>query len=100
MQYKLEATKCFFYKTVYISTESKKIGLDRDLNPGPLAPKARIIPLDHQASLFNGKQSYLRSVLENQDSGYRPDFSCRINASCEVIRELAFQQVQMIKVPN
>ena len=26
---------------------SKKAGLNRDLNPGPLAPKARIIPLDH-----------------------------------------------------
>jgi hypothetical protein len=25
----------------------KKIGLSRDLNPGPLAPKARIMPLDH-----------------------------------------------------
>ena len=25
----------------------KKCGLSRDLNPGPLAPKARIIPLDH-----------------------------------------------------
>ena len=24
-------------------------GLDRELNPGPLAPEARIIPLDHQA---------------------------------------------------
>ena len=24
-----------------------KVGLNRDLNPGPLAPKARIIPLDH-----------------------------------------------------
>jgi hypothetical protein len=24
-----------------------KRGLNRDLNPGPLAPKARIIPLDH-----------------------------------------------------
>ena len=24
-----------------------KNGLNRDLNPGPLAPKARIIPLDH-----------------------------------------------------
>ena len=23
------------------------LGLVRDLNPGPLAPKARIIPLDH-----------------------------------------------------
>ena len=26
-----------------------KTGLNRDLNPGPLAPKARIIPLDHWA---------------------------------------------------
>ena len=30
----------------------EKIGLDRDLNPGPRAPKARIIPLDHQAALI------------------------------------------------
>jgi hypothetical protein len=29
---------------------SPKTGLSRDLNPGPLAPKARIIPLDHWAS--------------------------------------------------
>ena len=28
---------------------TKKIGLVRDLNPGPLAPKARIIPLDQRA---------------------------------------------------
>ena len=27
------------------------LGLVRDLNPGPLAPKARIIPLDQRASL-------------------------------------------------
>ena len=26
-----------------------KVGLVRDLNPGPLAPKARIIPLDQRA---------------------------------------------------
>ena len=32
-----------------IWSEGKKIGLDRDLNPGPRAPEARIIPLDHQA---------------------------------------------------
>ena len=29
-----------------------KSGLNRDLNPGPLAPKARIIPLDHWALIF------------------------------------------------
>ena len=28
-------------------TESHNFGLNRDSNPGPLAPKARIIPLDH-----------------------------------------------------
>ena len=28
-----------------------KHGLVRDLNPGPLAPKARIIPLDQRALL-------------------------------------------------
>jgi hypothetical protein len=30
-----------------VSLYTKKRGLNRDLNPGPLAPKARIIPLDH-----------------------------------------------------
>ena len=30
----------------------KKSGPDRDSNPGPLAPKARIIPLDHQADKY------------------------------------------------
>ena len=34
----------------YYFAMEKKIGLSRDLNPGPLAPKARIIPLDHWAS--------------------------------------------------
>ena len=30
------------------------MGLDRELNPGPLAPEARIIPLDHRALInFN-----------------------------------------------
>lgn len=28
-----------------------KVGLVRDLNPGPLAPKARIIPLDQRATV-------------------------------------------------
>ena len=31
----------------FISLHTIKDGLNRDLNPGPLAPKARIIPLDH-----------------------------------------------------
>ena len=32
---------------VEIYYQRPKYGLNRDLNPGPLAPKARIIPLDH-----------------------------------------------------
>ena len=28
-----------------------QFGLDRDLNPGPLTPEARIIPLDHRAGI-------------------------------------------------
>ena len=31
----------------------KKQGPNRDLNPGPPAPKAGIIPLDHLAALLN-----------------------------------------------
>jgi hypothetical protein len=30
-----------------ITTIAQKEGLNRDLNPGPPAPKAGIIPLDH-----------------------------------------------------
>ena len=33
------------------SNFKKKRGLVRDLNPGPLAPKARIIPLDQRATV-------------------------------------------------
>ena len=34
-----------FYRSDFVKT----CGLNRDSNPGPLAPKARIIPLDHWA---------------------------------------------------
>ena len=33
--------------TALVGTKIKKGGLNRDLNPGPPAPKAGIIPLDH-----------------------------------------------------
>ncbi len=33
----------------YACTQKEKFGPDRGSNPEPLAPKARIIPLDHQA---------------------------------------------------
>ena len=34
----------------FLPLEYDKSGLNRDSNPGPLAPKARIIPLDHWAA--------------------------------------------------
>ena len=33
--------------TCHISILKKTLGLNRDLNPGPPAPEAGIIPLDH-----------------------------------------------------
>ena len=41
----LEKTKCWLKN----KNNFKNVGLVRDLNPGPLAPKARIIPLDQRA---------------------------------------------------
>jgi hypothetical protein len=49
-----------------IKTIKKKDGPDRGLNPEPLAPKARIIPLDHQAAI---SFSLLLSCFVN-DSNY------------------------------
>ena len=39
-----------FFKPGVCKSPLSKSGLSRDLNPGPLAPKARIIPLDHWAA--------------------------------------------------
>ena len=36
--------------TSFEGNRQKYFGLVRELNPGPLAPEARIIPLDQQAS--------------------------------------------------
>ncbi len=41
--------KMFATITIKAKETKKKDGPDRGLNPEPLAPKARIIPLDHQA---------------------------------------------------
>ena len=43
-----------YKKTTSIGQKSKKVGPLRELNPGPLAPEARIIPLD-QAAERQGK---------------------------------------------
>ena len=40
------------YEGKHLITSLKGEGLVRDLNPGPLAPKARIIPLDQQATCY------------------------------------------------
>ena len=40
--------------TIAVETKGRKnYGPVRDLNPGPLAPKARIIPLDQLANLIS-----------------------------------------------
>ena len=51
----------------------KNIGLVRDLNPGPLAPKARIIPLDQRAMFVSERKStYLCSyIVRNSCQGKR-----------------------------
>ena len=41
----------------------KNNGLVRDLNPGPLAPKARIIPLDQRATCFNSDLNFKLYIL-------------------------------------
>ena len=42
-------------KQIFLDTELIQKGLNRDLNPGPLAPKARIIPLDQRAIYYASK---------------------------------------------
>ena len=39
-------------ESLQMEVSKTKIGLVRDLNPGPLAPKARIIPLDQRAVVY------------------------------------------------
>ena len=47
----VETVTCCLLLTNPVLCGQKNRGLNRDLNPGPLAPKARIIPLDHWAQL-------------------------------------------------
>ena len=48
-----------FYEVSYFQNKSKNCGPNRELNPGPLAPEARIIPLDHLAA--GGKRPLARA---------------------------------------
>ena len=52
----------FSFKEGEKKKKKKALGLVRDLNPGPLAPKARIIPLDQRAKL-SGVSSFLRIFI-------------------------------------
>ena len=47
----------FFGKTI------KSYGLSRELNPGPRAPEARIIPLDHWAELIKQRSAMICNIL-------------------------------------
>ena len=40
------------------------VGLVRDSNPGPLAPKARIIPLDQRADILHPYQVYKNKKIK------------------------------------
>ena len=51
-------------------------GLVRDLNPGPLAPKARIIPLDQRAS-------YVSDMIKAQTRRWQFRLVCSGNMRCE-----------------
>ena len=45
--------------------DEKVCGPVRDLNPGPLAPKARIIPLDQRAKIFKGEHLVYNWLLDS-----------------------------------
>ena len=64
--------KQFFPHPVSNVFGAKRRGLNRDLNPGPLAPKARIIPLDHWAMLHSRLVSDIDSIfyVSNSCCGY------------------------------
>ena len=49
-----------------VEKREKEIGLVRDLNPGPLAPKARIIPLDQRATVKVKRRACLWILLLRQ----------------------------------
>ena len=51
---------------VELLIKKKDVGLDRDLNPGPRAPEARIIPLDHQADDIQGSESIGSYSMSNK----------------------------------
>ena len=76
--------------------ETNKNGLNRDLNPGPLAPKARIIPLDHWALFhpnLDRNPCLIPFVLCNEVRSYGnyvillrlPSLICRLRIDLDVL---------------
>ena len=62
----------------------KGAGLVRDLNPGPLAPKARIIPLDQQATCNTIHMVSIKTV--------HLFYSVSVHSSYKVTVEITFDQ--------
>ncbi|VDM75936.1 unnamed protein product [Strongylus vulgaris] len=46
-----------------ILKQTQKIGPNRESNPGPLAPEARIIPLDHPASGHRSSEAFVMAAV-------------------------------------
>ena len=62
------------------SEEEKRTGLVRDLNPGPLAPEARIIPLDQRAGT-----SHRQNIVSATTSELHfPTLVLRNGSSCNI----------------
>ena len=53
-------------------------GLFRELNPGPLAPEARIMPLDQTASCANAWGCFMLQQFEATYCPYRQEKSLRL----------------------
>ena len=70
LRYKSFRLKCILYKERNKPIANKTIGLDRDSNAGPLAPKVQIISLDHHA---------IYALVENSVSGANPIVCLSVN---------------------
>ena len=69
--------------------QSKILGLVRELNPGPLAPEARIIPLDQQASL-------LHNVMPFCGNACLVGYALKMLAKLRIYVHMSFQRLLSI----
>ena len=78
-----------------IGGKKTKIGPSRDSNPGPLAPEARIIPLDHLAwlkvaAIFNGHIRRVFKTLSSRELTFLPNLFhpfCIISVRQRLLRD-------------